>query len=196
MNSPEREGGKTFDATITSPGRYLRLTNIPEAYDSPNFVYSPPTYYKSADMVFEAFEIMADGNALPGVEFVITDEYGEYNFKFETAFRNGRRKTPDATVDFLIFHNYDEGEIGIWISPLYDEDADLFSGSTFDVSAEFTLWDEVGELNVTTPKSKPISLKSNGIFLFNYLDWQEGKGLKITADLDGNDSYETERTLK
>ena len=74
----------------------------------------------------ESFEVIATGDQLPGVEFVITDEYGEYNFKFETVFRNGNRKTPDAPVDFLIFHNYDEGEIGIWVSALYDEDADQF----------------------------------------------------------------------
>ena len=197
MNYPEMEDeGKTFDAIITSPGRYLKLTNVLEAYESPNFVYNPPTYYKEQDIEFEAFEVMADGDQLPGVEFVITDEYGEYNFKFETTFRNGRKKTPDAPVDFLIFHNYDEGEVGIWISALYDEDADKFSSSTFDVAAEFTLWDDDGELHVVTPKTKPISLKANGMFFFNYVDWQNGEDLKIEADLDGDDDYETNRVLK
>ena len=196
MNSPESEEFKTFDAVITSPGRYLKLTNIPEAYESPNFVYNPPTYNKALGSEFEAFEVIATGDTLPGVEFVITDEYGEYNFKFDTAFRNGRRKTPDAAVDFLIFHNYDEGEIGIWISNLYDEDADQFSGSTFDVNAEFTLWDEEGELHVVTPKTKPISLKNDGMFFFNYVDWQNGDPLTIEADLDGDEEYETNRVLK
>ncbi len=197
MNYPEaQEKGKTFDVTITSPGRYLKLTDVLEAYESPNFVYDPPTYYEEQDIEFEAFEVMANGDKLPGVEFVITDEYGEYNFKFETTFRNGKLKTPDAPVDFLIFHNYDEGEIGIWISALYDEDIYKFINSTFDVSAEFTLWDKEGELHVVTPKSKPISLKANGMFFFNYVDWQNGEGLKIEADLDGDDWYETNRELK
>ena len=197
MNYPEDENEfKTFDATITSPGRYLKLTNVPEAYESPNFVYNPPTYNKAIDMEFESFEVMATADELPGVEFVITDEYGEYNFRFETTFRNGRRKTPDAPVDFFIFHNYDEGEIGIWISALYDEDADLFSGSTFDVAAEFTLWDDEGDLHIITPKTKPISLKNNGMFFFNYVDWQNGEGLMVKADLDGDDEYETNRELK
>ncbi len=196
MNSPESDDWKVFDATITSPGRFLSLTNIPEAYESPNFVYNPPTYNKKLGFEFESFEVIASGDTLPGVEFVITDEYGEYNFKFDTTFRNGNRKTPDAPVDFLIFHNYDEGEIGIWISALYDEDADLFSKSTFDVTAEFTLWDEEGELHVTTPKTKPISLKNDGMFFFNYVDWQNGEDLKIEADLDGDEEYETNRILK
>lgn len=195
MNAPESKDWSTFDATITSPGRYLKLTNITEAYESPNFVYNPPTYNKKLGIEFESFEIMGTADALPGVEFVITDEYGEYNFKFETTFRNGNRKAPDAPVDFLIFHNYDEGEIGIWISALNDEDADLFSKATFDVAAEFTLWDEEGDLNVTTPKTKPISLKNDGMFFFNYVDWQNGEGLSIEADLDGDEEYETNRVL-
>ena len=148
------------------------------------------------DMEFEAFEVMANGDELPGVDFTITDEYGEYNFTFETTMRNGRRKTPDAPVDFLIFHNYEQGEIGIWISALYEEDAELFSNATFDVVAEFTLWDEEGKLNVVTPKTKPISLNENGMFFFNYVDWQNGEGLNIEADLDGDDTYETNRSLK
>ncbi|MBQ6503834.1 MAG: PT domain-containing protein [Flexilinea sp.] len=196
MNYPESEVQKTFDAVITSPGRYLKLTNIQEAYGSPNFIYTPPTYHPDMDMEFEAFEVIANGDELPGVDFTITDEYGEYNFKFETNMRNGRRKTPDAPVDFLIFHNYEQGEIGIWISALYDEDVLLFGNATFDVAAEFTLWDKDGELHVTTPKSKPISLSDNGMFFFNYVDWQNGEGLNIKADLDGDDSYETNRTLK
>ena len=196
MNSPESNDWKTFDATITSPGRYLSLTNIQESYESPNFVYNPPTYNKKLGIEFESFEVMANGDTLPGVEFVITDEYGEYNFKFDTSFRNGGRKAPDAPVDFLIFHNYDEGEIGIWISALYDEDADQFSKSAFDVAAEFTLWDEEGELHVTTPKTKPISLKNDGMFFFNYVDWQNGEDLTIKADLDGDEEYETKRVLK
>ena len=196
LNSPESEDWHVFDATITSPGRYLQLTNIAESYESPNFVYNPPTYNKSLGIEFESFEVIGTADALPGVEFVITDEYGEYNFKFTTSFRNGNRKTPDAPVDFLIFHNYDEGEIGIWISALYEEDNELFSKATFDVAAEFTLWDEEGDLNVVTPKSKPISLKNNGMFFFNYVDWQNGEGLTIEADLDGDDNYETNRSLK
>ncbi len=196
MNYPESEVQKTFDAVITSPGRYLKLTNIQEAYGSPNFIYTPPTYHPDMDMEFEAFEVIANGDELPGVDFTITDEYGEYNFKFETNMRNGRRKTPDAPVDFLIFHNYDQGEVGIWISALYDEDVLLFGNATFDVAAEFTLWDKDGELHVVTPKSKPISLSDNGMFFFNYVDWQNGEGLKIKADLDGDDSYETNRVLK
>ena len=196
MNAPESDDYKVFDAVITSPGRYLSLTNIPEAYESPNFIYNPPKYFKDLDMELEMFEVIASGDTLPGVEFVITDEYGEYNFKFETAFRNGNRKTPDAAVDFMIFHNYDEGEIGIWISSLYDEDAGQFSKATFDVSAEFTLWDEEGELHVITPKTKPISLKNDGAFRFNYVDWQNGEGLTVNADLDGDDKYETSRVLK
>ena len=197
MNYPESEEFKTFDAVITSPGRYLKLTGIQEAYSSPNFVYNPPTYHKDMDMEFEAFEVIASGNELPGVDFTITDEYGEYNFKFTTTMRKGRGgKTPDAPVDFLIFHNYDEGEIGIWISALYDEDAGQFANATFDVAAEFTLWDDDGELNVVTPKTKPISMKENGMFFFNYVDWQNGEGLNIEADLDGDDTYETNRALK
>ncbi len=196
MNYPESDESKTFDAIITSPGRYLKLTNIQEAYSSPNFVYNPPTYHKDMDMEFEAFEVIANGDELPGVDFTITDEYGEYNFKFETSMRNGRRKTPDAPVDFLIFHNYEEGEIGIWISALYDEDAELFNNATFDVAAEFTLWDDEGELHVVTPKTKPVSLNENGMFFFNYVDWQNGEGLNLKADLDGDDVYETNRALK
>lgn len=195
MNYPESKTAKTFDAVITSPGRYLKLTNIQEAYSSPNFVYNPPTYHADMDMEFEAFEIMANGDELPGVDFTITDEYGEYNFKFTTNMRNGNRKTPDAPVDFLIFHNYEEGEIGIWISALYEEDAELFSKATFDVAAEFTLWDDEGKLRVNTPKTKPISMNENGMFFFNYVDWQNGEGLNIEADLDGDDVYETNRAL-
>ena len=196
MNYPESKEPQTFDAVITSPGRYLKLTNIQEAYSSPNFVYNPPTYNEDMDMEFEAFEVMAIGNELPGVEFTITDEYGEYNFKFTTEMRNGSRKTPDAPIDFLIFHNYNEGEIGIWISSLYNEDAKMFKNATFDVAAEFTLWDKDGELNVITPKTKPISMKENGMFFFNYVDWQNGEGLTLKADLDGDDYYETNRKLK
>ena len=196
MNYPESEESKTFDAVITSPGRYLKLTNIQEAYGSPNFVYNPPTYHEELDMELESFEVIANGNELPGVDFTVTDEYGEYNFKFQTTMRNGKRKTPDAPIDFLIFHNYEEGEVGIWISALYDEDIDQFSNATFDVTAEFTLWDDEGELHVVTPKTKPISLKENGAFTFNYVDWQNGEPLSVSADLDGDDVYETERVMK
>ncbi|MBQ6342485.1 MAG: hypothetical protein IJI41_05125 [Anaerolineaceae bacterium] len=195
MNYPESKESKTFDAVITSPGRYLKLTNIQEAYESPNFVYNPPIYNEVLDMEFESFEIMANGDELPGVDFTITDEYGEYNFKFTTTMRNGRRKTPDAPIDFLIFHNYEEGEVGIWISALYEEDANLFSNATFDVAAEMTLWDDDGKLHVVTPKTKPISLNENGMFFFNYVDWQNGDMLLIKADLDGDDTYETNRQL-
>ena len=199
MNYPESKSYKTFDATITSPGRYLRLTNIPEAYAEPNFVYSPPTTYKvnKKSIEFESFEIMATADQLPGIEFVITDEYGEYSFIFDTELDLGRsKKVPDAAVDFLIFHNYDEGEIGIWISAVDDKDADLFKNCKFDVSGVFTLYDDEGELQVSTPKNKPITLKNNGMFFINYLDWQEGKGLMVEADLDGDDDYETLRELK
>ena len=123
------------------------------------------------------------------------DDFDRIGFSLVTI-RNGNRKTPDAPVDFLIFHNYDEGEIGIWISALYDEDADQFNKSAFDVSAEFTLWDEEGELNVITPKTKPISLKNDGMFFFNYVDWQNGEPLTVEADLDGDEKYETNRVLK
>ena len=196
MNYPESKEHKTFDAVITSPGRYLKLTNIPEAYESPNFVYNPPTYHKDIDMEFEAFEVIANADQLPGVDFTITDEYGEYNFKFETKLRNGKRQTPDAAVDFLIFHNYEEGEIGIWISALDDKDADKFSKATFDVAAEFTLWDDEGELHVSTRNSEPVSLAENGMFFFNYVDWQNGEGLSIEADLDGDDDYESNWMLE
>ena len=197
MNYPESKEYKTFDAVITAPGRYLKLTNIQEAYESPNFIYSPPTYHKDLDMEFEAFEVIANGDELPGVDFTITDEYGEYNFKFNTVMRKGRGgRTPDAPVDFLIFHNYEQGEIGIWISALDDEDAELFSRATFDVSAEFTLWDDEGELHVVMPKSKPVSLSQNGMFFFNYVDWQNGEVLSLRADLDGDDIYETMRDLE
>ena len=196
MNYPESKEQKTFDAVITSPGRYLKLTNIPEAYESPNFVYNPPTYHKDVDMEFEAFEVIANADQLPGVDFTITDEYGEYNFKFETKLRNGKRQTPDAAVDFLIFHNYEEGEIGIWISALDDKDADKFSKATFDVAAEFTLWDDEGELHVSTRNSEPVSLAENGMFFFNYVDWQNGEGLSIEADLDGDDDYESNWMLE
>ena len=112
-------------------------------------------------MEFESFEVIATADALPGVDFTITDEYGEYNFKFYSTINNGRRKTPDAPVDFLIFHNYNEGTIGIWISALYDEDIDLFSKATFNVAAEFTLWDDEGELYYATQEKKPISMSQN-----------------------------------
>ena len=107
----------------------------------------------------------------------------------------GSSKAKNTPVDFLIFHNYDEGEIGIWISALYEEDIDLLSNATFDVAAEFTLWDDEGKLNVKTPKTKPISLNENGMFFFNYVDWQNGEGLTLKADLDGDDVYETLRSL-
>ncbi len=195
MNYPETEEAQTFDVVITSPGRYLELTNIKETFSSPNFVYSPPTYYKGADMIFEAFEVMAYGDELPGIDFTITDEHGEYNFTFQTTMQNGKNKTPDTPVDFLVFHNYDEGEIGIWISALYEEEAKQFKKVVFDVTGEFTLWDNEKELHIEIPETNPITLNENGMFFFNYIDWQNGDGLMIRGDLDGNDSYETKRKL-
>lgn len=195
MNSPDEKDWKTFDATITSPGRFLNLTNIPESYEYPNFVYSPPTYVKDLDIEFEFFEIMAYPEQLPGVEFVISDEYGEYSFKFKTALE-GSGRTPDAQIDFAIFHNYDEGEVGIWISAVDDADNSKFNQKKFVVDGDFTLYDNSGEVTLSTADSEPVTMGINGMFYFNYLDWQNGKGFNIEADLDGDDEYETNRTLK
>ena len=195
MNFPESDESKTFDAVITSPGVFLKLTDIRESVISPNLIYSPPVNFKNMDMELETYEVVANGGELPGVDFTIANEYGEYNIIFHTVLKNGTPKALEAPVDFLILHNYDEAEISIWISALYDEDADLFRNCTFDVTAEFTLWDGDGERHVTIPATYPLSLKENGLFSFDYADWQMGEGLNIVADLDGDNKKETIRTL-
>lgn len=197
MNSPDEKEWTTFDATITSPGRVLNLTNIPEAYGYPNFVYSPPTYVKSLGFEFEFFEIMAYADELPGVEFVINDEEGEYSFRFDTELIAKKKKTaavPKDQIDFAIFHNYDSGEVGIWISAVDDAAADEFRNFKFSVNGEFTSWDKDNNETVVKTKS-PIQMSINGMFYLDYRDWKPGTGLPIEADLDGDQEYETTKEL-
>lgn len=195
MNSPDEDEWKTFDAKITSPGRYLSLTNIQEAYEYPNFVYSPPKYVKELDIEYEFFEVMAYPKELPGVEFVISDENGEYSFKFDTVYSK-EKNVPEAQIDFAIFHNSDAGEVGIWITPVEDEALSEFDNSDFVISGEFTRWDDSGAAHtITASGNKAITMAVNGMFYINYRDWQEGKGFYIDADLDGDDEYETYKEI-
>jgi hypothetical protein len=191
MNSPEKEEWTTFDVDITSPGTILYLTDVLESYEYPNFIYTPSTYDEENDVSYESFEVLASPTYLPGVEFVISDEYGEYSFSFTTEF-NG---DPDleSSIDFLIYHDYDSGQLGIEIYAADDAELADFEGSTFLINGEFYLYDENGEQFITTASNEPIELGINGAFYINYLDWQNGLGFNIDGDLDGD--YEMETTL-
>ncbi len=197
MNKPSNTSKKaeTFDAVITAPGRVLKLTNIVESYIYPNFIYEPPTYYEEMDSDLEFFEVLAVPNEMPGVDFTISDEYGEYNFNFTVSYKvlGKRVSIPDAYADFIIYHNYDEGDLGIAILPAEDSELSLFDVGTFVIEGSFTLWDDQGTLEVQF--EQPLEMAANGMFFFNYLDWQETGTLSLEADLDGDDEWEEEWTL-
>ena len=197
MNKPSNTSKKaeTFDAVITAPGRVLKLTNIVESYIYPNFIYEPPTYYEEMDSDLEFFEVLATPNKMPGIDFTISDDYGEYNFNFTVSYKVLGRKVsiPDAYADFIIYHNYDEGDLGIAIFPAEDSELSLFDVGTFVIEGSFTLWDDQGTLEVQF--EEPLEMAANGMFFFNYLDWQETGNLILEADLDGDAAYEEEWTL-
>ncbi len=197
MNKPSNKSNQaeTFDAVITAPGRVLKLTNIVESYVYPNFIYEPPTYNKTTDSELEFFEVLAYPNEMPGVDFTISDEYGEYTFTFSVTYKvNGKRaNVSDAYADFIIYHNYDEGDLGIAILPAEDSELSLFSKGTFFIEGSFSLWDDQGELHVTF--EQPLEMDINGMIFFNYLDWQESGELELEADLDGDNAFEWLKTL-
>ncbi len=193
MNSPEKEEWTTFDVDITSPGTILYLTDVLESYEYPNFVYTPPTYDEENDVRYESFEVVASPVFLPGVEFVISDEFGEYRFAFQTEF-NGN---PDIenNIDFLIYHDYDSGQLGIEIYAADDAETDLFDETSFLISGEFFIYDDNGEKKLSTDPDHPVELKVNGAFYINYLDLQDTGKLTIEEDTDGNYELETTITL-
>ncbi len=197
MNKPSNKSNQaeTFDAVITAPGRVLKLTNIVESYVYPNFIYEPPTYNKTTDSELEFFEVLAYPNEMPGVDFTISDEYGEYTFTFSVTYKvNGKHaNVSDAYADFIIYHNYDEGDLGIAILPAEDSELSLFSKGTFFIEGSFSLWDDQGELHVTF--EQPLEMDINGMIFFNYLDWQESGELELEADLDGDNAFEWLKTL-
>ena len=197
MNKPSNKSGQaeTFDAVITAPGRVLKLTNIVESYIYPNFIYEPPTYNAATDSELEFFEVLAYPNEMPGVDFTISDDYGEYNFAFSVTYKvNGKRAyISDAYADFIIYHNYDEGDLGIAIFPAEDSELSFFSKGSFFIEGSFSLWDDQGELHVAF--EQPLEMDINGMIFFNYLDWQETGELALEADLDGDDAFEWLRTL-
>ncbi len=197
MNKPSNNTGKaeTFDAVITAPGRVLKLTNIVESYIYPNFIYEPPTYNQTTDSELEFFEVLAYPDEMPGVDFTISDDYGEYNFAFTVTYKVNEKRTSssDAFADFIIYHNYDEGDLGIAILPAEDSELSLFRKSSFSIEGSFSLWDDQGELHVSF--EQPLEMDINGMIFFNYLDWQENGKLELEADLDGDDEFEKTLTL-
>ena len=197
MTKPSNTSKKatTFDAVITAPGRVLKLTNIVESKVYPNFIYQPPTYNAATQSNLEFFEVLAMPNKMPGIDFTISDDSGEYNFNFTVSYKvAGKRVSiPDAYADFIFYHNYDEGILGIAILPAEDSELSLFDVGTFVIEGSFTLWDDQGTLEVGF--EQPLEMAANGMFYFNYLDWQETGNLILEADLDGDASYEEEWTL-
>ena len=193
LNKPSSTSKKaaTFDAVINAPGRVLKLTNIAESYTYPNFVYEPAT----SDSGLEFFEILAAPKEMPGIDFTISDDYGEYNFNFTVSYKvDGKRVSiPDAFVDFIIYHSYDAGDIGIAIFPADDSELELFGAGEFFIEGSFALSDDQGQLDAAF--QEPLEMAANGMFLFNYLDWQETGTLSLEADLDGDDEWEKEWTL-
>ncbi len=189
INSPETTDQEAvFDVEITSPGTVLQLRNVLESYREPNFVYNPPVYRSGSDVQYEAFEIMADPNNLPEIEFTISDENGEYSLKFTTAFSGALPS--EEPLDFVIYHDYDYSQVGIWITTAYEENSAAFQSTEFQVSGEFYLWDDVNERYFTT-KKEPIRMDINGMFFFNYKNWLDGSGYYYSGDLDGNGDFET-----
>ena len=194
INSPEdRDANEAYYAEITSPGTILRLNNMLSSYTEPNFVYNPPLRDSGSDVQYEAFEIMADSQHLPVIEFTISDENGEYNFLFVTD--TTREISNDIPIDFVIYHDYDYSQIGIWITAANEEDHDLFNSTKFEVNGEFYLWDDNSERFVKTEK-EPIILEIDGMFFFNYQNWLEGSGYYISADLEGDGDFETWREIR
>ena len=193
MNSPEKEEWTTFDVDITSPGTILYLTDVLESYEYPNFVYTPPTYDEENDVRYESFEVVASPAYLPGVEFVISDEFGEYRFAFQTEF-NGNQEI-ENNIDFLIYHDYDSGQLGIEIYAADDAETEMFKDTSFLISGEFFIYDENGEKQISTNPDNPIELDVNGAFYINYLDWQDSGILTIEQDADGDFELETSITL-
>ena len=189
INSPESKTEDTvFDAEITSPGTILHLRNVLEAYKEPNFVYNPPVHRQNTDVEYEAFEIMADPDHLPEIEFTISDRNGEYNLILSTSF-TGNLKI-DQPIDFVIYHDYDYSQIGIWITSAYEEDISAFRDVEFQVNGEFYLWDDTNEKFIST-KNSPIRMDINGMFFFNYKNWLGGSGSFFSGDLDGDSEFET-----
>ena len=189
INSPEERNNQTvFDAEITSPGTVLQLRNVLESYKEPNFVYNPPVHRKNNDVEYEAFEIMSDPAHLPEIEFTISDKNGEYNLKFFTTF-DGDEKIQEP-IDFVIFHDYDYSQVGIWITAANEKNTSKFKNAKFQVKGEFYLWDETMERYVATNKY-PIKMGIDGMFFFNYKNWLDGDGYFFTGDLDGDSEFET-----
>ncbi len=158
------------------------------SYKEPNFVYNPPTQSNPNEVRYEAFEIMADPDHLPRIEFNISDKNGEYRFLFLTKMDGGASR--DLPIDFIIYHDYDYSQIGIWIAAANKEQTSQFRNALFEINAEFYLWDDQNERFVST-RNSPITMDINGMFFFNYKNWLEGKGNYISADLEGNGDFES-----
>ncbi len=183
----------TFNVEVTSPGTVLRLENVLSSYREPNFVYNPPVEDSNREVKYEAFEIMADALHLPRVEFNISDRNGEYQFTFIT-------ETPgniDNTIplDFVIYHDYEYGQIGIWITTADEKMASQLRNSSFNINGEFKLWDAAGVNTISTGQS-PINLDINGMFFFNYKNWLDGKGYYYSADVEGDGEFETWQRIR
>ncbi len=194
INSPDAEAGnEAFYAEISSPGTILKLNNVLASYTEPNFVYSPPNQNSSSGVKYEAFEIMADAGELPQIEFTISDENGEYNFLFLTEMT--KRGSASVPVDFVIYHDYEYSQIGIWITTANKQDLSSYRNAEFEVNGEFYLWDNQSERYVKTEKA-PVVMAINGMFFFNYANWLDGSGYFISADLNGNGDFETWREIR
>ncbi len=162
LNSPENEDWTTFDVDITSPGTILYLTDVLESYEYPNLIYTPPVYDADTDVHYEQFEVVASPGYLPGVEFVISDEYGEYSFAFVTEFTGDTDL--EANIDFLIYHDYDSGQLGIEIYAADEEELAQFEDATFRIYGDFSIDNEIGEQVISTPPDNPIELSITGPF--------------------------------
>lgn len=192
LNSPDKEDWLTFDVDITSPGTILYLTDVLESYAYPNLIYTPQTYNPKADVNYETFEVVASPDTLPGVKFVISDSEGEYSFSFATEFVGD--VDSDANIDFLIYHDYDTGQLGIEIYAASDEEDTKFENSLFRIHGGFSISNGNGEQSIALPADQALELKINGAFYINYLNWSSNSGYFINADLDGD--YELETTLE
>lgn len=199
LNSISEEGSeewKKVDAVVTAPGSFLKLTNVPEGYTFPTLVYTPELYVADTDTYYEVFELNADPDELPGVELTITQDDAEYSFKLKAA-PKGKKATPDAQVNFLIMHNYDDGSLGIWINAADGSQKDLLENVTYNITGTLSMYDAAdNETTVKLTSKKPITMDMNGMFTLDYGSWLKTGSLKMNADLDGDDVFETNSVLK
>ncbi len=188
VNNPNSRDWASFDINIISPGSVLNLTNMLESYEYPNIIYRPFKPDKFNAPPFETFEVVAYPNHLPGIEFIISNSIGEFRVKYQITFDGDADLS--TKIDFLIFHDFSTGQLGIEIHPAKEDEADLFANAVFKVDGDFYSYVDGNEQHISTGDIFPLSMSIKGGLYFDYFTWLLEKEFTISNLEDSNILYE------